>query len=133
MIIDGKNYYYRVTEFVTTFGKDPGGNDSFSDTKEFDNPGDLWRCRKEALNYHNSRQEGLQKSKYFLPFASPENFVTGKHAAYSIDVYLVEVHQDGEEEEIMLNSGDSIEEEENIRFEEKILYKSIGIELPEIP
>ena len=105
-------YFYRVWELVTTFGKDEGKNEPFSHTEEFKGD-DLLKCKEQAEKYYLERLEGLEQGKYFLPFASPQNFQFGKNAAFSITVALVEFYSEddqyehitfGDEESVMAES-----------------------------
>jgi hypothetical protein len=89
------DYFYRVSEFVTTFGMDEGKNESFSHFEDFKG-NDLHECKAKAEKYYLERLEGLEQSKYFLPFAAPEQFEFGKNAAFSITLALVEYYNDDE-------------------------------------
>ena len=91
-------YFYRVAEFVTTFGKDEGKNEPFSHSEDFKGA-DLLKCKEQAEKYYWERLEGLEKGKYFLQFEAPENFEFGKNAAFSITVALVEFYSEDEQYE----------------------------------
>ena len=84
-------YFYRVSEFVTTFGMDEGKNEPFSHFEDFKG-NDLHECKAKAEKYYWERLEGLEQGKYFLPFEAPEQFEFGKNAAFSITVALVEFY-----------------------------------------
>ncbi|GAB1445148.1 hypothetical protein MASR2M41_08140 [Flammeovirgaceae bacterium] len=87
------HYYYKVSEFVTSFGLDPKKNDSVSHHTEFkpDRQKSLLKCRLEAIAFYESRLIGLENSDgYFLPFAAPDKFKHGVNSAYSVDLYLVQ-------------------------------------------
>ena len=59
---------------------------------------DLKIARKKAIKRYAEIQVELKnRGKYILPFASPDKFVFGKNACYTIWLSLVE-EQDGEEE-----------------------------------
>lgn len=105
-------YFYRVSEFVTTFGMDEGENGSFRHWEDFKGK-DLHQCKAKAENHYWERLEGLNQGRYFLPFESPKNFELGKNASFSINMVLVEYYnQDkffeypllGEDEETMAES-----------------------------
>lgn len=114
-------YHYQVEEFVTTFGKDPGKNKPFSHTEYFRND-DLKIARKEAMEYYKKRLEGFEKTgKYFLPFASAKNFVTGQNAAYSIFLHFVEVNDIHEEIFHTIAGEDPDEVRESIEIERIVL------------
>ena len=87
------DYFYRVTEFVTTFGMDEGKNEPFSHLEDFKG-NDLHECKARAEKYYLERLEGLEQGKYFLPFEAPKNFKFGKNAAFSITLSLVEYYHD---------------------------------------
>jgi len=113
-------YYYRVSEFVTTFGADPGENEPFSHTEEFKGP-DFRECRRKAYAWHNERLKGLEnKGGYFLPFAAFEDFKEGENAAYSVTLEIIE-NTDGEEDEYFLAGGEDEEHAEARELELKIL------------
>ena len=112
--------FYRVVEFVTTFGKDDGKNESFENLKDFKDS-NLLKAREKALNYYNERYNGfLNSGKYFLPFSSPENFKPGKHASFSISVYLV-ISEDFGETELPIKGEDEFSMEEGRAIEKEIL------------
>lgn len=107
-------YFYKVSEFVTTFEADKGKNDPFTHEEIFkDN--DLVKCRAKAETYYWKRLNGLEQGKYFLPFAAPTDFVPGENAAFSISLSLVEYYSEdeqiehcllGEDEETILESSE---------------------------
>ncbi len=84
-----KKYFYRVFEFVTTFGKDNGKSEGFDHSEDFfgDN---LLECRKRAMEYYIKKELGFNNSSYHLPFASPKNFKFGENAAFSLRLSLVD-------------------------------------------
>ncbi len=91
-------YFYLVSEFVTTFGKDAGKQEPFSNDEIF-KAKDLKTARIKANSYFDERMEKVDKGEvsYFLPFDSPDEFEFGKNASYSITIYLVEHYSDNEE------------------------------------
>jgi hypothetical protein len=88
-------YFYRVDEFVTTFGKDQNKSQSF-DHSEFFKGNDLLKCRIEAIKYYNERSQSIQGKSYHLPIAGPDGFSFGKNAAFSIVVNFVEYYNNNE-------------------------------------
>lgn len=118
-------YFYRVNEFLTTFG---AGKKSFEDTKEFkDN--DLVKARGEALAYYLERANGIESRGHFFKkqlVAPDANFDIEKSAAYSIDVCLVESYASGDELE------HNLFEDETSLENEKYILESLGFELAEI-
>jgi hypothetical protein len=84
-------HIYRGYVCVTTFGKDPNQSEPFSYTIDFDNA-ELIEARREGIKWFEETIQGIQREgKYFLPYASPEEFELGKHAAYSVILSLVEI------------------------------------------
>ncbi|TAH40068.1 MAG: hypothetical protein EYC69_11700 [Bacteroidetes bacterium] len=115
-------YYYTVMEIVTTFGYDPGKNEQFVNVKDFKGS-NLRRCREEAVEWYYERSRGLENAGgYFLPFASPENFVLGKNAVYSVFLSLIEVFE-GNEYEYPLTGVEDETIMENLEIEREILRK----------
>jgi hypothetical protein len=105
MLLHEPIYFYRVSEFVTTFKLDPGKNESICYEQDFkDN--DLLKCKAFAEKYYWERMKGLENSKYFLPFAGPENFVYSKNAACSLTLSLVEHYNEDEQFEYPLLGED---------------------------
>jgi hypothetical protein len=93
---------YRGNVFVTTFGLDPNKNEPFNHTVDFDLPS-LLDSRKAGIKWYNETIQGLNREgKYFLPFASPSEYITGKHAAYSVSLSLVEIFDGDEFEDVLL-------------------------------
>jgi len=87
------DYFYRVSEHVTTFGKDEGKNEGLSHEQDFKGK-DLLKCKAEAEKYYWERLEGLEQGSYFSPFAAPQDFEFGKNAAFSITLSLIEFYTD---------------------------------------
>ena len=93
---------YRGNVFVTTFGLDPNKNEPFNYTVDFDLPS-LLDSRKAGIKWYNETIQGLNREgKYFLPFASPSEYIPGKHAAYSVSLSLVEIFDGDEFEDVLL-------------------------------
>ena len=116
------DYFYRVSEFVTTFGMDEGKNAPFSHFEDFKGNG-LHECKAKAGKYYWERLEGLEQGKYFLPFEAPENFEFGKKAAFSITLSLVEYYNDNEYFEHPLIGEDDDTTAESREIEATILSK----------
>ena len=87
------DYFYRVSEYVTTFGKDEGKNEPYMHEQDFKG-NDLLKCKTAAEKYYWERLAGLEQGKYFLPFAAPQDFEFGKNAAFSITLSLIEFYTD---------------------------------------
>ena len=91
--MNNPRYFYKVEEFVTTFGADPGNTEGISNTKEFrpeDYDNSLMKTRIAADMYYNERETGMEETSFFMPFAGPQEFNMGENAAYSLTLYLVE-------------------------------------------
>jgi hypothetical protein len=115
-------YFYRVSEFVTTYGMDEGKNEPFSHFEDFKG-NDLHECKAKAEKYYRERLEGLEQGKYFLPFAAPKNFVFGKNAAFSITLALVEYYTDNNFFEHPLIGEDDETTAESREIEAAVLSK----------
>lgn len=115
------DYFYRVTEFVTTFGADPGKNEPFITDGEDFKGNDLLKCKNDAEKYYWERLQGFENTKYFLPFAAPENFERGKNAAFSITLSLVEFYNEEEQYEYPLLGEDEETTSEGQELEMAIL------------
>lgn len=122
-------YFYRVSEIVTTFKADKLKNEPFSTYQDFKDE-DLIKCRNKAIEYYNHRLSNLENNcTYFLPFANPENFKLGENAAFSINVSLtVCEYLDGESIDIEYTILGESEEIclEGIEMEE-LIFKELGI------
>lgn len=107
------DYFYRVSELVTTFKADPGKNEAFDHTEEFKG-NDLLKCKTEAEKYYWERFEGLEDGRYFLPFAAPKDFEIGKNSAFSITLSLVEYYnEDYQYEHILIGEDEKTVSEGN--------------------
>ncbi|MFN8268563.1 MAG: hypothetical protein U0T31_11205 [Chitinophagales bacterium] len=116
------DYFYRVSEFVTTFGMDEGKNEPFSHFEDFKG-NDLHDCKAKAEKHYWERLEGLEQGKYFLPFEAPETFEFGKNAAFSITLSLVEYYTDDEYFEHPLIGEDDQTTAESKEIEAAVLNK----------
>lgn len=117
-------YKYRGWVSVTTFGEDPGHHDPYYHTEDFEDS-DMLKARTKAYNWYIETLAGLEREgKYFLPFASPEDFVSGKNAAYSVVVSLV-ICSGSEEDEYDLFGADDQTFEDTLEMEQMILNLSI--------
>jgi len=93
---------YRGNVFVTTFGLDPNKSEPFYVTVDFELPS-LLDSRKAGIKWYNETIQSLNREgKYFLPFASPSEYIPGKHAAYSVSLSLVEIFDGDEFEDVLL-------------------------------
>ena len=119
------DYFYLVRELVTTFGMDESKSESFSHEKKFEGK-NLLKCKNDAEKYYWERLNGLEQSKYFLPFAAPQNFKFGKNAAFSITLSLVEYYTDDYFIEHTLIGEDDETTTESIEIETSVL-KSKGL------
>ena len=117
---------YRGFVSVTTFGLDPKKSKPFYESIDFDLP-NLIESREEGIKWYYNTIEGLSREgKYFLPFASPSEYIPGKHAAYSVCLSLVE-NYDGEEFEYVLLGEDYETMLETLEIE-KLLFEHLEIE-----
>ena len=125
-------YFYRVEEFMTTFGMDVGKHEPFKHQQDFKGD-DLLKCKQDAEKYYYERREGLESSSYFLPFRSAKNFKEGEHAAFSITLLLVEwyIHDYASEqpldgEHLYPLMGDYAENHAESREIEKNILRELG-------
>ncbi len=126
---DNIGYFYRVEEFMTTFEKDQKQTKPL-ETKEDFKGNNLLQCRKDAVRYYIERLIGFQNSSYFLPFASPKDFKFGENAAYSLNLYLIDVCSDRENEIVLL--GESLEENLEGQVEEAMIFKKLKDNKPKV-
>ena len=96
-----REFYFMVSESVTTFERDPGKNEPFFHDEAFRGP-DLIECARNATRHYWERLEGMSSRKYFLQFAAPSDFILGKNAAFSITMIfvVVEVTSKGQREQL---------------------------------
>ena len=116
------DYFYRVSEFVTTFGMDEGKKKPLSHFEDFKG-NDLHDCKAKAEKHYWERLEGLEQGKYRLPFAAPGTFEFGKNAAFSITLSLVEYYTDDEYFEHPLIGEDYQTTAESKEIEAAVLNK----------
>lgn len=118
-------YFYRVNEFVTTFGADPGRNDAFHAVRDFKGK-NLVECKSEATAYYLERLNGFESgnAKFFLPFASLRDFKHGKNAALSITLSFIEYFSENGQDYFIIE-GESDREilSEGREFERSILIQ----------
>ena len=113
---------YRGNVFVTTFGLDPNKNKHFNHTVDFESP-NLLDSREAGIKWYYETIKGLNREgKYFLPFASPSEYIEAKHAAYSVNLSLVET-SDGEEFEYVLLGEDDESMQDTLEIE-SLLFES---------
>jgi hypothetical protein len=116
-------YYYRVSEFFTTFSLDEVGNGPLRNDFVFESENVL-SARMEAFIFYRERWKGiLEKGQYFLPFAAPEDFVPGENAAFSLTLEFVIVDDSGNSEEYILEGEDDDTKEEAYEIEFVILQE----------
>jgi len=109
-------YKYRGDVFVTTFGLDPNKSEPFYETVDFELPS-LLDSRKAGIKWYNETIQGLNREgKYFLPFASPSEYIPSKHSSYSVTLSLVEIF-DGDEFEYVLLGEDDESMQETLEIE----------------
>ncbi len=120
-------YKYRGYLSVTTFGADPGKNEPFYHSEDFECT-NLLVAREKAINWFKQTIAGLKREgKYFLPFASPEDFIMGKNAAFSVVVSLV-ICQGVNEDEFDLLGTDDGTMEDTLELEDMILKQLYEIQ-----
>src|SRR4051794_22767564 len=87
----GVKLYYVGEQFMKTLDKEPDQQQSFSHNEVFDT-GSLAECRSKAIAYYIEMYENFRagKATYVRPFARPDNYELGKHAAYSISLLFIQ-------------------------------------------
>lgn len=118
-------FYYKVSEFLTTFESDKNKNKPFTHEEIFKGD-DLRECKVEAEKYYWERLNGMNSSKFFLPFESPENFDLGKNASFSITLSLIEEYGESNYIEYPLLGEDEDEMKESREVEEAVLNREIS-------
>lgn len=104
-------YFYRVDEFVKTFGRGEGQEESFTHSLDFlfDT---VQESKLQAYAYYEERLGLLVKeAEYFLPFAPVKDTKLGLIAVYSLTLYLVECYN---EDEYHLHGLEGVSEAEMI-------------------
>ena len=82
--------------------------------------------REAGIKWYCETIKGLNREgKYFLPFASPSEYIEGKHAAYSVNLSLVET-SDGDEYEYVLLGEDQDTMLDTLEIE-KLLFEHLEI------
>lgn len=113
-------YFYRVEEYLTTFGLDKDKTEPFSYIEEFRGT-NLLECRERAYAFYNDRRKGLEAATYFLPLAAYKDFKDGENAACMHTLSLIEYHNADEEYEYFLEGWDENEQIGNRQIEREIL------------
>jgi hypothetical protein len=109
-----EKFHYEVEIFISTFG----AYESYSHTEEFADE-NLKKAKFQALKRAQELELILkQQGMFFLPFASPDEFILGKNACYSISVSLI---QEFDDEDIEIHT---IEGEDLCTTEEALLFES---------
>lgn len=102
-------YFYRVDEYVSTFGRSKGQDESFTHSLDF-NFDSVQESKRQAYDYYNDRLSFLAKEEaYFLPFAPTKDTSLGDIALYSLTLYFVECYN---EDEYYLHGLEGVSEEE---------------------
>jgi hypothetical protein len=114
-------YFYRVDEFVRTFGRGESREEAFTHSLDFHF--DTTRESKlQAYGYYKERLDVLAKEEeYFLPFTPVKDTKLGPVAIYSLTLYFVECYN---EEEYYLHGLEGVSETEmaeSKKIEEEVL------------
>ena len=92
-------YHYEVEIYFNTYNEFA----PYSHIEKFES-GNLLEAREKAFERYEILLSMVQKQgRFFLPFASPENFVKGENASWAAFIMLIE--KNGEEEEIYTIKG----------------------------
>lgn len=115
-----KHVFYRVHYEANDFSKQ-----QYSHTEIFEDK-NLLQARIKAFDYYYNRLEQvfIGEMRFFgQDFASPSEFILGKHFAFFIDVLMVVKSKDSDEEETPV-FGSSFEpqmQDEYIKYEKYVL------------
>lgn len=102
-------YFYRVDEFVQTFGRGESREEAFTHSLDFyyETPKE---SKLQAYDYYQERLEVLAKEEeYFLPFTPVKDTKLGLIAIYSLTLYFVECYN---EDEYYLHGLEGVSESE---------------------
>jgi hypothetical protein len=109
-----QTYFYRVDEFVKTFGRGEGHEESFTHSLDFQYD-TVQESKKQAYSYYEERLEILSKEEdYFLPFTPAKDTKLGLIAVYSLTLYFVECYND---DEYYLHGLEGVPDEEKAESE----------------
>ena len=115
-------YFYRVDEFVKTFGRGESQEESFSHSLDF-RFDTIQESRAQAYDYYYERLEVLTKEEtYFLPFTPVKDSSLGNIAVYSLTLYFVECYNEDEYYLHGLEGVDENEMAESKKIEAEILH-----------
>lgn len=102
-------YFYRVDEYVSTFGRSQGQEEFFTHSLDF-HFDSVQESKRQAYEYYHDRLAFLAREEaYFLPFASTKDTSPGDIALYSLTLYFVECYN---EDEYYLHGLEGVSEEE---------------------
>jgi hypothetical protein len=109
-----QTYFYRVDEFVKTFGRGEGQEESFTHSLDFQYD-TVQESKTQAYSYYEERLEILSKEEdYFLPFTPAKDTKLGLIAVYSLTLYFVECYND---DEYYLHGLEGVPDEEKAESE----------------
>lgn len=113
-----EKFYYEIEVFVSTNGL----HEPYTHIEQITDI-DLYLARKKAINKYIEIEKGLIASgKFYLPYASPAEFVYGKNANYSMILSLV--HEYGDRtEKYELVGADDVSHNEAKEFESYIFQE----------
>lgn len=113
-----ENYYYEIEVFVSTLGL----HEPYTHIEQITDI-DLSQARTKAIELHNEIADGiLANGKYYLPYASPADFVYGENACYSITLSFVHSYGDIVEK-YALSGVDEASHIEALEFENYIFQE----------
>ncbi len=102
-------YFYRVDEFVRTFGRGESQEESFTHSLDFQFD-TVQESKVQAYDYFRDRLEVLAKEEeYLLPFTPVKDTGLGQIAVYSLTLYFIECYN---EDEYYLHGLEGVSENE---------------------
>jgi hypothetical protein len=113
-----ENYYYEIEVFVSTLGL----HEPYTHIEQIAEL-DLRQARSKAIQRHNDIENGiLANGKFYLPYASPGDFVYGENACYSITLSFVHTYVDVIEKYALVGVDDA-SHIEALEFENYIFHE----------
>ncbi len=108
-------YYYRVDVFITTFNV----FEPYVHTEIFERDNLNEARENSVLRADEIISILVKQGMFFLPFATPEEFVLGENACYSVTVSIV-MQSDGNYIEYPILGEDEFRTEGALRFEKEV-------------
>lgn len=113
------NYHFEVEIYFNTFEEFA----PYSHIEKFESD-NLLEARERAFQRYEILLSMVQKQgRFFLPFASRENFVKGENASYLAQIYLIEEIRGEIDEIYIIRGGDEKTTLEALQSEKEIFVR----------